>query len=127
MQRNRLISLQYGRYHRGGLEGETSKCYLSLYFLVFFFSYTVCPKSSDPFYMVTLLYKMGHYFLGGRYQYKKKYSMLPTIINNSRYSNFHVENSTSLVSKLLAPGSSLKCIYLVIVITTIFSAKFKAR
>ena len=25
--------------------------------------HTVCPRSSDPFYIVKLLYKMGHYFL----------------------------------------------------------------
>ena len=25
--------------------------------------YTVCPGSSDPFYIASLLYKMGHYFL----------------------------------------------------------------
>ena len=24
---------------------------------------TVCPRSSDPFYIVKLLYEMGHYFL----------------------------------------------------------------
>ena len=24
---------------------------------------TVCPGSSDPFYIASLLYKMGHYFL----------------------------------------------------------------
>ena len=24
---------------------------------------TVCPGSSDPFYIANLLYKMGHYFL----------------------------------------------------------------
>ena len=24
---------------------------------------TVCPRSSDPFYIVRILYKMGHYFL----------------------------------------------------------------
>ena len=24
---------------------------------------TVCPESSDPFYIASLLYKMGHYFL----------------------------------------------------------------
>ena len=28
-----------------------------------FFVYTVCPGSSDPFYIGRLLYKMGHYFL----------------------------------------------------------------
>ena len=26
--------------------------------------YTVCPRSSDPFYIVTYYNKMGHYFLG---------------------------------------------------------------
>ena len=25
--------------------------------------FTVCPGSSDPFYIASLLYKMGHYFL----------------------------------------------------------------
>ena len=25
---------------------------------------TMCPRSSDPFYIVTYAYKMGHYFLG---------------------------------------------------------------
>ena len=25
--------------------------------------HTVCPVSSDPFYLASLLYKMGHYFL----------------------------------------------------------------
>ena len=25
--------------------------------------HTVCPRSSDPFYIASLLYKMGHYFL----------------------------------------------------------------
>ena len=28
---------------------------------------TVCPGSSDPFYMSKLLYKMGHYFLDTQY------------------------------------------------------------
>ena len=26
-------------------------------------TYTMCPRSSDPFYIVFLLYKTGHYFL----------------------------------------------------------------
>ena len=25
--------------------------------------YTICPRSSDPFYIVIILHKMGHYFL----------------------------------------------------------------
>ena len=29
--------------------------------------YTVCPGSSDPFYIVSQLYKMGHYFLDTQY------------------------------------------------------------
>ena len=29
--------------------------------------YTVCPGSSDPFYIVSQLYKMGHYFLYTKY------------------------------------------------------------
>ena len=29
----------------------------------------VCPGSSDPFYIVSLLYKMGHYFLDILYCY----------------------------------------------------------
>ena len=28
-----------------------------------YFICTVCPVSSDPFYIASLLYKMGHYFL----------------------------------------------------------------
>ena len=32
---------------------------------VLFFPFTVCPRSSDPFYVV--LYKMGHYFLDKQY------------------------------------------------------------
>ena len=28
---------------------------------------TVCPRSIDPFYICTLLYKMGHYFLDIQY------------------------------------------------------------
>ena len=28
-----------------------------------FINDTVCPGSSDPFYIASLLYKMGHYFL----------------------------------------------------------------
>ena len=38
---------------------------------------TICPISSDPFYIVTLLYKMGHYFLDTQYDnlcYSFKYS-----------------------------------------------------
>ena len=37
--------------------------------------YTLCPRSSDPFYIGKLLYKMGHYFLYRRYagiKYSKK-------------------------------------------------------
>ena len=30
---------------------------------------TVCPGSSDPFYIASLLYKMGHYFLDILYLY----------------------------------------------------------
>ena len=30
------------------------------------YSTTVCPRSSDPFYIVHLLYKRGHYFLDRR-------------------------------------------------------------
>ena len=30
---------------------------------------TVCPGSSDPFYIVSQLYKMGHYFLDTQYNY----------------------------------------------------------
>ena len=35
--------------------------------------YTVCPKSSGPFYIASFLYKMGHYFLDILYKtiYKK--------------------------------------------------------
>ena len=29
---------------------------------------TVCPGSSDPFYIVRILYKMGHYFLDIQYE-----------------------------------------------------------
>ena len=29
---------------------------------------TVCPGSSDPFYIASLLYKMGHYFLDIQYK-----------------------------------------------------------
>ena len=29
--------------------------------------HTVFPRSSDPFYIVKLLYKMGHYFLDRQY------------------------------------------------------------
>ena len=28
---------------------------------------TICPRSSDPFYIVNFLYKMGHYFLDTHY------------------------------------------------------------
>ena len=28
---------------------------------------TVCPRSSDLFYIVRILYKMGHYFLNSRH------------------------------------------------------------
>ena len=28
---------------------------------------TVCPGSSDSFYIVRILYKMGHYFLDAQY------------------------------------------------------------
>ena len=31
------------------------------------FEHTVCPESSDPFYEVSRLYKMGHYFLDTQY------------------------------------------------------------
>ena len=34
--------------------------------------YTICPRSSDPFYKESLLYKMGHYFLDILY-YAKYY------------------------------------------------------
>ena len=30
-------------------------------------TYTMCPRSSDPFYIVFLMYKMGHYFLDVQY------------------------------------------------------------
>ena len=36
-------------------------------YLIKWFLTTVCPRSSDPFDIVTLLYKMGHYFLGTRH------------------------------------------------------------
>ena len=29
--------------------------------------YTVCPRSSDPFYIVTYYMNLGHYFLDRRY------------------------------------------------------------
>ena len=32
----------------------------------FLFS-TVCPTSSDPYYIMKILYKMGHYFLDKQY------------------------------------------------------------
>ena len=31
-----------------------------------------CPESSDPFYIVLLLYKMGHYFLDTQYNTHNK-------------------------------------------------------
>ena len=33
--------------------------------------FKVCPRSSDPFYIVNVLYKMGHYFLDTQYVHKK--------------------------------------------------------
>ena len=38
-----------------------SNFYLPLY--IIFSDFTVCPGSSDPFYIANLLYKIGHYFL----------------------------------------------------------------
>ena len=43
-------------------------------------SCTVCPGSSDPFYIASLLYKMGHYFLD------MLYKTLPL-------TKFHMENA----------------------------------
>ena len=35
---------------------------------------TVCPGSSDPFYIVSQLYKMGHYFLDTQYPFNIGFS-----------------------------------------------------
>ena len=37
-----------------------SRCSTDLRLLL---GHSVCPRSSDPFYIVKIIYKMGHYFL----------------------------------------------------------------
>ena len=50
--------------------GETISIHLVELFSVYV--YTVCPGSSDPLYITSLLYKMGHYFLDILYKSHEK-------------------------------------------------------
>ena len=43
---------------------------------------TVCPWSSDPFYIASLLYKMGHYFLDILYDGRYPIVIATSIIEN---------------------------------------------
>ena len=54
-----------------------SKCGISNCFVL----YTVCPGSSNPFYMGSLLYKMGHYFLDILYYLEMFYRNKSTELN----------------------------------------------
>ena len=47
---------------------------------------TVCPGSSDPFYIVSQLYKMGHYFLDTQYMV---YTARPALFGPSEFINMY--------------------------------------
>ena len=49
--------------------------------------YTVCPGSSDPFYTVRYLYRMGHYFLDTQYVLAPNLIFFTSVVGDNPFEN----------------------------------------
>ena len=73
--------------------------------------HSVCPGSSDPFYIVRILFKMGHYFLDTQYHFHSSsahvYSELPS---NISLGFFFVQKCSSAVFTLYHTWCPIYCV-----------------